>query len=402
MRKRFLAGITVVAWCAASTAVLALNASSALAASATITVDSATDGPAVATNCAPTPVAGACTLRDAFAAASSTGADAGSDTVITVDSSITAISLTGGELGYDGGTGGAHALTVGGAGVTITQTTADRVMHSSGSGLFTISGLTLTGGNPGDPGGAIQGGGAVTVIDSALVGNHAGDGGAIDVQGVVTITRSTIADNTAGSFGGAIEGEQNEAAFVTNSTISDNTAGSIGGGLAGTGDVTLVYSTIAGNTAPTGANIGDNGGVLTSFGSVIALPGTGVNCTGFGSTTSHGFNLEDDASASCGFSAGKGDLASGTAADLASLADNGGPGPTRLPVAGSALIDAIPGASCQVDGASGITTDERGVGRPQGSGCDVGAVEVEVAAPVPVTPSAPVTPALVVQPTFTG
>ena len=45
---------------------------------------------------------------------------------------------------------------------------------------------------------------------------------------------------------------------------------------------------------------------------------------------------------------------------LGALADNGGPGPTRLPGAASPLIDAIPVASCQADGASGITTDERG------------------------------------------
>lgn len=56
---------------------------------------------------------------------------------------------------------------------------------------------------------------------------------------------------------------------------------------------------------------------------------------------------------------------------------------------GSALIDAIPVASCQADGAAGITTDERGVARPQGPGCDIGAVEVAVSA-------------VVVQPRFTG
>ena len=397
MRSRLFVGISVAAASVASLAALTVSAPPAVALSS-ITVDSAADGPAVATNCLPTPVPGACTLRDAFAAASSGGAGAGDDVTITVDPSVAAVSLTQGELEYDGGTGGAHTLTVAGSGTSITQTTGDRIMHSSGSGAFTVSGFTLTGGAPDGAGGAIQGAGDVTVVDSALVGNEASDGGAIDVQGVVTIIRSTLANNQAESFGGAIESEQNLAAFITNSTISDNTAGSLGGAVAGTTDVTLVYSTIVGNTAPTGANFKPNGGVLTSFGSVIALPQNGENCTGFSSTTSHGFNLEDDTDATCGFSTGTGDLAPGTAAGLAALADNGGPGATRLPLAGSALIDAIPVASCQADGAAGITTDERGVTRPQGSGCDTGAVEVAVVGPTPP----PVAPAIAAQPTFTG
>jgi hypothetical protein len=49
------------------------------------------------------------------------------------------------------------------------------------------------------------------------------------------------------------------------------------------------------------------------------------------------------------------------------------------------LIDAIPIADCGA--MQGISTDERGVTRPQGPGCDIGAVEVSV---------------IVVTPKFTG
>jgi hypothetical protein len=400
VRNRLLVGLTVVASSVASLAVLALSAPSAIAVTA-ITVDSAADGSATPSNCLPTPVTGACTLRDAFAAASSGGPGAGDDVTITVSPSVTAVTLTQGELLYDGGTSGSSSLTVDASGTTVTQTTADRVINSSGKGGITVSGFTLTGGNPDGAGGAIHGSGDVTVIDSALLSNTASDGGAIDVAGTVTITRSTIADNQANSFGGAVEGEDNEPAVIVNSTISGNTAGSLGGGLAGVGDVTLVYSTIAGNTAPTGANIDDNGGALTSFGSVLALPVTGQNCNGFSSTASHGFNLEDDGAATCGFSTATNDLAPGTNAGLDALGSNGGPGPTRLPQSGSALLDAIPAASCQSDGAAGVTTDERGISRPQGAGCDIGAVEVEVAIPLtPLTP--PAAAPVAVQPTFTG
>ena len=56
---------------------------------------------------------------------------------------------------------------------------------------------------------------------------------------------------------------------------------------------------------------------------------------------------------------------------LGPLADNGGAVPTRAPGAGSALVDAIPGAACA------SSEDARGVTRPQGTGCDIGAVELE-------------------------
>jgi len=66
-------------------------------------------------------------------------------------------------------------------------------------------------------------------------------------------------------------------------------------------------------------------------------------------------------------------------------------GPTTI-----TLIDAIPISACQTDGAAGITVDQRGVTRPQGPRCDIGAVEAERVIPpeppVPPTPPAPVTP----------
>jgi hypothetical protein len=38
------------------------------------------------------------------------------------------------------------------------------------------------------------------------------------------------------------------------------------------------------------------------------------------------------------------------------------------------------------DGAAGITTDQRGLARPSGSGCDIGAVEVQAAVAILTTP----------------
>ena len=50
------------------------------------------------------------------------------------------------------------------------------------------------------------------------------------------------------------------------------------------------------------------------------------------------------------------------------LADNGGPTKTRALLSGSPAIDAASAAACPA-------TDQRGVARPQGAGCDIGSFE---------------------------
>ena len=145
----------------------------------------------------------------------------------------------------------------------------------------------------------------------------------------------------------------------------------------------VVYATVVENGgAGCASNI--NAATLESFGSVVAM--ASPNCS-VGATVSHGQNWSGDDS--CGF-ADPTDR-TGTAPVLGSLADNGGPTLTLLPLAGSPLIDAIPVGACSADGAASIVplVDQRSVARPSGAGCDIGAVEVEVplvAVPTLLTP----------------
>jgi hypothetical protein len=63
------------------------------------------------------------------------------------------------------------------------------------------------------------------------------------------------------------------------------------------------------------------------------------------------------------------------------LANNGGPTQTYALLPGSPAIDQIPPG---INGCgTSVSTDQRGVSRPQGSGCDIGAYELSV----PPTPN---------------
>lgn len=63
---------------------------------------------------------------------------------------------------------------------------------------------------------------------------------------------------------------------------------------------------------------------------------------------------------------------------LGPLHDNGGPTFTLALLPGSPAIDHIPADDCtDVDG-NAVTIDQRGVSRPQGPSCDIGAFEVGV------------------------
>lgn len=83
---------------------------------------------------------------------------------------------------------------------------------------------------------------------------------------------------------------------------------------------------------------------------VVYLDGTGTPILGDTLGTDGGGNLDTDPK-------------------LGPLADNGGFTPTMLPGTGSSAIDT---GTCS----GAPATDQRGVARPQGNGCDVGAVEV--------------------------
>jgi hypothetical protein len=346
--------------------------------------------------------------------ASGTQIDVGADIVLTDCTGGGAVERTAAVT---------DPVTIDGHGHTIRQTCTDNVFAQDGSGFFTVKNLTISGGHASGNGGGIFAAGSLTVGNTAIVNNRAdAAGGAIGSQGTVTITRSTIDSNISSGAGGGISlgpaspgvtvtdsivsnnvgggigttGSTKQAVTVVNSTITGNHEAGLGGGIFSGGSTTLVYATVVDNRANQAFdNIATQ--QLESFGSVVARPGRNVNC--LAQTASHGFNFSDDAS--CRFTDPT-DRENAGDPQLGPLTDNGGVTRTLLPKPGSPLIDGIPLGSCQANGAFAIIADQRGVTRPQGPGCDIGAVEVEVPAPPEPTPPAPMITSVTATPRFTG
>ena len=274
-------------------------------------------------------------------------------------------------------------------------------IYTDEDGDVTVIDSTVDGNDADGPGGAIFTlEGDVTIVNSTLNGNRADDrGGAISGEADVTVINSTIARNAAvAHVGGGIWARSD--LFVTNSTISNNYAEGEGGGVLAAGTVGLVNSTILDNIAPVAANVGGRsaaGGLRLDHrpGEHRARPGARssrrTRTAGSPASTSFGYNFVSDDS--CGLD-GQGDAVDSGDPMLEALADNGGRGETRLPEPGSPVLDRIPVGDCAftpfgydlegeqhlarfgIDPLAPITTDQRGVGRPQGGGCDVGAVEL--------------------------
>ncbi len=250
--------------------------------------------------------------------------------------------------------------------------------------VFRIRSSVISGNNSTARGGGIYSRtGTLELTDSTVSGNSstmASQGGGIFNYAAMTVRNSTISGNFADGFrasGGGIHNGEDGILAVTNSTISGNSIGvsgdrsTYGGGLANFGAAVVTSSTIAGNSVNGEDGLGggvanddDDGATLTVTSSIVAGNPVGGNCTGaFGDG---GFNLENGTT--CGFA----NQAVNAEPLLAPLVANGGPTQTQALQPGSPAINHVPLANP----ACSATTDQRGVNRPQGSGCDIGAFEV--------------------------
>jgi CSLREA domain-containing protein len=237
-----------------------------------------------------------------------------------------------------------------------------------------LSHLVITGGVTASGGGGIRASGTLTLRDSEVVGNSTVifGGGLFFCCGSATIIGTTFESNTAQIEGGGIHNfvVTFERTRLINSTVVGNHA-PIGGGvmIVSRGAFDLINSTIADNTSVPG------------FGSGVALDGANSvrfsntllsnnTCGGFFPIPqmTNGHNMEGPSS-TC-FPPGS-DQTGVTDLGLGPLGDHGGPTRTMPLLPGSPALDSALLTDCPM-------ADQRGVGRPQGVGCDVGAFEREV------------------------
>jgi hypothetical protein len=103
---------------------------------------------------------------------------------------------------------------------------------------------------------------------------------------------------------------------------------------------------------------------------------------------SYGHNLSDDNSCSSIFNTAIGDLNNTQPGlDPSGLQNNGGPTQTIALLPTSPAVNAIPARYCTaIDGVTPIATDQRGLPRPQGPACDIGAYEyLAITVPAPTS-----------------
>jgi len=253
-------------------------------------------------------------------------------------------------------------------------------------GTLTLNNSTISGNSTSSNGGGIDNIGTLTLNNSTVSGNTSYlSGGGIfnDATGILTLNNSTVSGNLADSGGGISNGG---TLTVINSTISDNIAERSGGGILNGGasaQTEMIFCTIYGNTSSE-----DGGGIwngatnsasqLVMRNSLVAGNKAPAGPDILGKLTSQGYNFIQNTKDTtfAPNQAHETDLLQVATTALKIdplLKDNNGSTQTHALLPGSAAIDRIPPNDCRI---KNISTDQRGVRRPQGATCDIGAYEL--------------------------
>ena len=255
--------------------------------------------------------------------------------------------------------------------------TSDNAYHvvvgSGTNSTAVLDGVTITagngngGGDDGKGGGLYNRDGNPTVSNVTFSNNMAGQGGGMyndhtSTGSSPTLTSVTFYSNTA-SYGGGLYNLVGSNATLTNVTFYNNHAAPRGGAIYNNNSTPVLTNvTFGANTAPGGGSaiyldygnpiiqdsifwgselaVGNQAAIISD--SIVQGGCPGVTCTNV-------LNVNPL---------------------LGALQDNGGDTPTMALGAGSPAIDAGNDATC-------AATDQRGIARPQGSQCDMGAYEVQ-------------------------
>ncbi len=289
--------------------------------------------------------------------------------------------------------GGAGIYNHGGTVSISTSTLSNNSAINDGGGIYndggtvSITNSTLSTNSARVGAGIANGaGGTVNISSSTLSNNSAsilsstsgvnsfpynGSGGGIyNDGGTVNISTSTLSHDSAADLGGGIVNFGTMS--IANSTLYTNNAVD-GGGIYNTGTVSISTSTLSNNSAGVSGDSISNAGTMTSSDSIVvgntSFGNSQQDCNNSIKIIDQGYNLESGTS--CGFN-GTGSKQNTYPRLASALANNGGPTQTLALQDGSPAINAIPAISCSA------STDQRGIARPQGPACDIGAFEYQV------------------------
>ena len=328
----------------------------------------------------------------------------------------------GQQAGDGGGIANHHVAVLIRSSVNDNRTGNGGAGGSGASGSFAAPATNGGAGGPGGHGAGIANWGVMTAIESAIYDNIAGAGGrgghggtgsstgsgggnggpggdsgiggGLFNRGLFSSVNVTISGNAAGTGGHGGGGGDGYGSFANGPGGDGGTggAGGGGGGVLNYGHLSLAFATVATNRAGSGGpgGAGGNGeptglvgsGGVDGEGGGLALPSPAHLTNGLladnlalsqpdcsGSVVSGGYNL---------FRSTGGCVISG---DLTGVITNRNPylGPLQLNPPGTTPTHALQAGSTAIDAgycAPGATlTDQRGVQRPQGSACDLGAYE---------------------------
>jgi hypothetical protein len=198
-------------------------------------------------------------------------------------------------------------------------------------------------------------------------------GGMYNIESSPTLMNVTFSANSA-NFGGGMQNNESDS-LLTNVTFSSNQATSQGGGMQNTNDSnpTLTNTTFSNNAASFGGGMSNLGTSSPQIRNTIFWGNTGIGGAQIyieNSAVSHTSVSYGVVQAGCP----DGVACTGVLATdplLGMLGNYGGLTQTIRLLAGSSAIDTGNDAVCPL-------TDQRGVARPQGSHCDIGAYEIDI------------------------
>jgi len=249
------------------------------------------------------------------------------------------------------------------------------ITNNIGSGIYTLGTMivnnsTISGNKTlGTGGGIYNSSGMLTLNNSTVRDNVSSSygGGIFNASSTLTLNNSSVIGNiaTGTNGGGGIFHCSGCTLTINNSTISGNTAlNAGGGGILNVGTLLINNTTISNNKAKMGGGINMNSGSATLQNTILAMNNADTTPDCSGTVISSGYNLIGNNSG-CTFTSSTGDQLN-VNPQLGTY-PIGSPSYLAL-LTGSPAIDAGNPATC-------LATDQRGISRPQGSVCDVGAYE---------------------------